>query len=301
MLRRPAARPPVADSTANANPPPAAPTGPALDVSVSGPDRAVVGEKAVFQITLSNRTAAPLRDLRIRVQLDPGLEHGPANEHGAFERTLPFLAGGESTTRQLTAAVTRSGRLYLSVEVTGPATVPAGARAGVNAVVEERKPLGPDPAAVAPPAGAGQQQEQPAPIANPAPAVLLNKSGPTVRRVGQRAVYDRSEESRHERCPGRPGSRSLRPGPVPRFGDRRFPARGRCDHLDDRRAAGKADAAERPLRLSNRRAADVQPDTGHSSGRHPDRRPELAGNTAGSPPAAAARAAPRVAGLFGGR
>jgi uncharacterized repeat protein (TIGR01451 family) len=178
----PAAGPPAAAPLA------AGPARPALDVRVAGPDQAAVGGKAVFEITLCNYAATPLEKLRIRVQLDPGLEHNQANEQNAIMVTLSALGPGQSTKRKLTVGVARPGRLCLFVDVTGPAVAPARAETCVTAVEEEHNPLRSAPAPVMPPAGGGGP-EQPAPSPSPAPAVSVRKAGPRQRHVGEEALF----------------------------------------------------------------------------------------------------------------
>ena len=179
--------PAVAPATAPFAP---GPTRPALEVRVAAPDHAAVGGKAVFEITLCNCTAAPLRNLRIKVQLDPGLEHNQATEQNAIQVTLDALGAGESTKRKLTLGVARSGRLCVSVDVTGPAIAPARAQACLNAVEEEENPLRrPGPAAVVPPPAGAGGEEGPAPGPSAIAAVSVRMKGPTQRHVGEEALF----------------------------------------------------------------------------------------------------------------
>jgi uncharacterized repeat protein (TIGR01451 family) len=92
-----------------------------------------VGDKVTFNLTVGNRGTTPLTRVRIKVYLDPGLEHPEAKDKGAVERTLD-LAAGESRPFKLVVLVTRPGRLYQTIEVSEPGGARASAQAFVTVV-----------------------------------------------------------------------------------------------------------------------------------------------------------------------
>jgi uncharacterized repeat protein (TIGR01451 family) len=95
---------------------------PELSVSVSGPDTASVGEKALFRFTIRNDGTCPAPNVTLETLLPDALEHvcGPD-----LENDLGTLAPGESRTVPLELTPKRAGevRSRFSVHARGAATV----------------------------------------------------------------------------------------------------------------------------------------------------------------------------------
>jgi hypothetical protein len=93
------------------------PFAPGLDVELSGPEQAVVGEEVRMMILLSNRTQTPIGNLTVEDRYDPGLEHP---KRSPIKRTLPDPIGPGQTKRiGVDFRVVQPGRLCHTVEVTG--------------------------------------------------------------------------------------------------------------------------------------------------------------------------------------
>ncbi|MEN6407518.1 MAG: hypothetical protein ABFC77_13735 [Thermoguttaceae bacterium] len=104
-----------------------------LEVNVSGPSQAGVGDRVTFEIAIRNLGAATLKGLVVKDRLDPGLEHQAANAQNVIEnRTLGDLAPGASRRIRLSIRVTRPGRLCQTVEVSGPGVATASKQACVT-------------------------------------------------------------------------------------------------------------------------------------------------------------------------
>ena len=146
-----------------------APTASALDVEVTASQATVnVGEKVTFTIALSNRGTTPLANLRIKVRLDPGLEHDSTNAETAMERKLEKLSAGETQRFGVAVRVTKPGRLCQTVDVTAPNMTPANGQACITAIA----------GAAAPPTGA------------PATPLSVTMTGPPKPvAVGQTATF----------------------------------------------------------------------------------------------------------------
>ncbi len=149
-----------------------------LDVRITGPQQAAVGDQVRFDVTVTNRGQVPATALRIKDRLDPGLEHKAANERGNIEHNLQHdLAPGESYGLKVLLRVTRPGRLCQTVEVAGPGVAPASAQACLTAV----------PAAGPPGPGPSGPTIPPGPAATP--PVAVNVTGPKQQAVGEQAQF----------------------------------------------------------------------------------------------------------------
>ena len=109
-------------------------TASAIDIRINEPNQVNVGENVTFEITVTNRSQSPARNLNIKDRFDPGLEHKEAPGGNAIKHVLGDLAPGASKPLGVTFKVTKPGRLCHTVEVTGPDIAPASAQACVNAV-----------------------------------------------------------------------------------------------------------------------------------------------------------------------
>jgi uncharacterized repeat protein (TIGR01451 family) len=142
-------------------------TTPTVELSVTGPQQAAVGETITFRILITNRHQVPTPELLIKDRFDPGLEHTePSN---VISRKLGILAAGESRAVDVTFHVTKAGRLCHRVEVTGAGGVGATAEACVTATEQ----------------AAGPPPRQPA----GQPSVSVNKTGPQTCTVGETAEF----------------------------------------------------------------------------------------------------------------
>lgn len=103
----------------------------ALDVSITGPDRAEVGSSATFEIAVTNRGDAPATDVVIVNRFDEGFEHETAAS--PIERDLGRIEPGQSQRIGVTLRVTRPGRLCTRVEVSAQGSPRAQAEACLNA------------------------------------------------------------------------------------------------------------------------------------------------------------------------
>lgn len=155
-----------------------------LDIRISGPAQAKVGDQVTFEITVANLSQAPATKLIIKDRLEPGLEHQAANAQNAIERPLGDLAAGASQRIKVTVRVAKPGRLCHTVDVTGKDINPASASACLMAVG--------DGAATRPgegtPPSAGGEQPKPERTAPP-PSITVIKNGPKQLMVGETARF----------------------------------------------------------------------------------------------------------------
>ena len=100
---------------ATAAPAPAV-VGPMLEVTVSGPPSATVGEQATFNVTVANRGQTPTIGLSLKDFFGEGLEHR-SGASPISPRALQDLAPGGSLDLKITFRVTRAGQLCHRVEV----------------------------------------------------------------------------------------------------------------------------------------------------------------------------------------
>ncbi len=162
-----------------------------LQLQVSGPQTARVGERVEYQIAVRNRGTEPLEDVRIRNRLPAGLEL--AGQTGqVFERRLPEpLEAGASRSVDVVLVVRGTGRLCQVVEA-----VAAGGHLATETVCIEASPAVAEPAPGVPPA----EDRPPAPLppaepdrpALPDPEayrLTVALQGPPEGRVGDSVTY----------------------------------------------------------------------------------------------------------------
>jgi uncharacterized repeat protein (TIGR01451 family) len=134
----------------------------ALDVRMSAPEQAVVGQNVTFQLSITNGGTAPATGLRIVARFDAGLQHEVSPS--PLERDLGDLAPGQTATPAITLRVAQPGRWCATVEVVSS----AGSLGSAQACVTATQPP------------AGQQ-----------PAIHVEKSGPPAAlRVGEIAEFN---------------------------------------------------------------------------------------------------------------
>jgi uncharacterized repeat protein (TIGR01451 family) len=142
-----------------------------LDIAITGPTQAAVGQDVTFEARITNRSGAALRGLtlvdRHDEALDPqGVQRTDDAKPGVIESDLGDLGPGESGRVSVTFRVTQSGKLCHTIEVQSASGTLASARACLTAT------------------GAGGA------AAGPPPTVSVKKTGPARVEVGQKAVFD---------------------------------------------------------------------------------------------------------------
>ncbi len=161
---------------------------PTLDVRISGPATAVVGQDATFQVIVTNRGDQPATGILVTDRFEDGFQHSVSQS--PIERDLEDIAPNTSREFAVTFRVTRPGQICHDVEVSSSAGMRASARACVTATAPGTPP------AAAPPAGPAPQPAAPPPPASTAPAepaarpaVSINKQGPRSLAVGETAEF----------------------------------------------------------------------------------------------------------------
>jgi uncharacterized repeat protein (TIGR01451 family) len=142
-----------------------------LDVKLSGPMQATVGDKVTFEATITNLGQIPAAGLIIKDRFDPGLKHAVASS--PIERDLGELGPGQSRRISITFRVTAAGRLCQTLEVLGP----GGVRVSADACVTAAEAPGPTAEG---PAKPGQP---------PAGPLSVTKKGPQQLKVGETAKF----------------------------------------------------------------------------------------------------------------
>jgi uncharacterized repeat protein (TIGR01451 family) len=155
---------------------------PAIDVTVTGPEQALVGQEVTFEAIVTNRGELPATGLVIVDRFDAGLEH--AVSASPIERDLEDLAPGQSRRIALTFRAARPGRLCHTVEVTGD----SGVRATAQGCVTASEPAAPPPPGT-PPATQPPLTTQP-PVTPPTDArIEVRKTGPAWQFVNRAAEF----------------------------------------------------------------------------------------------------------------
>ena len=115
--------PPATSAPPTSAPPAAAPQRPTLDVTVSGPDRATVGDNVQFQIDVVNRGTVVARRLVVTDNFGAGLKH--AITQSPIQRDLIDLQPGATARLSVNFRVTEPGEHCQQIEATSEGE-PAG-------------------------------------------------------------------------------------------------------------------------------------------------------------------------------
>lgn len=156
---------------------------PTLDVSITGPHEAKVGDEITFSILVTNRSQGPANDLLLTDRFGEGLAH--ATLKTPIEFKLGNIEPGKAKKLDVVFRVTRPGQLCHTAEVTGAGGLRASAQGCVSAV---------DVAAPAPVIGP-QPIVQPPPKLAPTPAVAepgqlsVQVGGPREATIGDRVTF----------------------------------------------------------------------------------------------------------------
>lgn len=195
-----------------------------FDVQIRGPQSAAVGSEVRFEIDIINRSDLPATGILITNRFDVGLEH--AMSASPIERDIEDLGPGAMKRIAVTFRLSRPGELCQTMEVvaksgqqgaaracvTGLAPAGPGATAPPGAIQPENRPTldppGARPPSLAPapsgPPSTAPPSLEPRPPAGPPfsatppavtapaearPSILVRKTGPTRRKVGETADF----------------------------------------------------------------------------------------------------------------
>lgn len=137
---------------------------PTVELRMSGPRHARVGDEVHFEMVVTNRGGATATGLLIKDHFDEGLKHAVASS--PIERDLADLAPGQSHRIGVTLRAVRSGELCHRVEVIGASGVLATGQACVSVTQ----------AAVQPPPGGRA-------------GLSVRKTGPVTGEIGRTAEF----------------------------------------------------------------------------------------------------------------
>jgi uncharacterized repeat protein (TIGR01451 family) len=126
----PAQPTPPAPTQPTPQPPPQPAVAPKIELHLTGPQTAVVGREAHFELEVVNTGTVPANDLEIADNFDPGLEYGTTQK---ILKQLGSIPVGQSKKVGVTFRVTKPGRLCHTMEVTGPGGIHESAPACLNA------------------------------------------------------------------------------------------------------------------------------------------------------------------------
>ncbi len=120
---------------------------PKLQVKMTGPQQAEVGDEVQFEIAISNPGRVAVTDLRILDDFDEGLEHAAMPAKNRIDRILGRIEAGGTSSFGVAFRVVQAGRLCNRLEVTGPGGIRETAEACVQAVMpaEPDRPVQPPP------------------------------------------------------------------------------------------------------------------------------------------------------------
>ncbi len=131
-----------------------------LELNVSGPSTATVGQEVTYRISITNRSQSSLSNLIVKNTFDEGLKHAIASS--PIERDLGSLGPGQTRDDiQVTFQVTRPGKLCQMVEILGAGVVET--KQSICLTVDE------------------QTLE---------PALKIEKRAPSTGRVGETIVFE---------------------------------------------------------------------------------------------------------------
>ncbi len=144
---------------AGTRPTPAAPsysapasTSPLIDFQVFGPVKVTMGNEAIFDIVIANRSQTNLNNLLIKDRFEPGLEFQDPKDKKVLKSPIEYPLGTlpprQSTRIRLTFHTTQAGNLCHTVEVLSEGNVLAAKRACVLVVAQSTPTPG-----IAPPGG----------------------------------------------------------------------------------------------------------------------------------------------------
>jgi uncharacterized repeat protein (TIGR01451 family) len=122
------AAPPITSPPPTTNTPPTTttpplttpPAPPKVEIEITGPQTAKLGEDVKFDVQITNRGNTVATGLSVTDRFDKGLQHGADQSPIRPERQLGDLQPGESKRFALTFRVMQPGNLCHTVEVTGP-------------------------------------------------------------------------------------------------------------------------------------------------------------------------------------
>jgi uncharacterized repeat protein (TIGR01451 family) len=149
---------------------------PTVDVTVTGPAQANVGDQVTFTADIVNRGGIPASKLVVVDRFDAGLKH-PASA-SPIERDLGDLQPGQSKRITVTFQAITPGQQCTTVDVVGDGGLKATSRACVNVVGAAAPPVAAPPVTPVPPTAAG-----------PKPVLSVRKSGPATAMVGDTADF----------------------------------------------------------------------------------------------------------------
>jgi uncharacterized repeat protein (TIGR01451 family) len=129
-------------------------TRPRLTVTKTGPQTALVGDTATFQIQIGNTGSGPATGVTIRDQLPAGLQHP---QGAVIEADIGTLAPGQTRSITLQTSAAKAGHFVNEVLVTADGGLQATARAEIDITQ---------------------------------PALALRKTGPAQRLIGREAEFD---------------------------------------------------------------------------------------------------------------
>ncbi len=157
---------------------------PQLQLRVTGPERATVGQSIQFSIDITNGSSIPLAGLLVKARFDPGLEHAVAAS--PIERDLGrVLQPGETHRIGVEFRVVRVGRHCTTIELLSDNVVLASAQGCVTAEAQTPGPTPPTTPEVPPPTGPPPPQVPRAVT----PKVTVRVLAPASAQVGEMVEF----------------------------------------------------------------------------------------------------------------
>jgi len=171
-----------------------------VELRVSGPDQAVVGSTARFEIVIANRGNATATGLVLSDSFGAGLQHIVAES--PIEQDVPDLAPGQSRRIYITFRVVEAGRLCHTVRLTGDGPIEQSQEVCLDSTEAASAPSeAPRPARIHPddqpaardlqPPSSAESPQPTTPRQPPAGVARLSvqKRGPAQKEVGETAEF----------------------------------------------------------------------------------------------------------------
>ena len=166
--------------------PPSRPAAPTVQLQLSGPLQATVGDVVSFEALVTNLGPLPAVGLTLRDSFDPGLEHRDTSGH-AIEKELSDLAPNESRRVRIRFTVSGTGELCNTVDIRCGKLVLATRRQCLTASPATSPPLLPPPGLPVPATPAPGTPPIPSPIGPP--GLTLKFKSPKSATVGDAVEF----------------------------------------------------------------------------------------------------------------
>jgi uncharacterized repeat protein (TIGR01451 family) len=159
-----------------------------LELRMTGPPTAVVGQKVKYLISLTNRGKQPISNVRLVDTYDLGFQH--SDQPSPIERPVGDMQPGQMLELAVTFTVVRAGQICHTLQITADGGHAATARGCLTATApsaQQPRPAQPRPAT--PDTGSEQPRTPPPTQPQPRPNMSVQKTVQRQSRVGEQVQF----------------------------------------------------------------------------------------------------------------